>query len=331
MLDGFAHLDLDVDGDTPLPAVPARLFAYEHILGLHGPYRPSDAARERLALPAARHVEPGDTSWFDVPLDGDAMAELRAAYRAEGHDADRRFAERVAWMRREGLWDEALVIVTSDHGEAFLEHGLTQHSVGLDEEMVRVPLFVKFPASSAWAAWHAARVPHRVSLADVYPTLIELLGLVPPPYELDGTSLLATLDGRQADPLARDVVMRASFSSEREDGGGYALFVADAMLSGRHKAQFGYRIRSSQDPARHPFAQGHWIASLHDLVADPAETDDLAGRRPELFLRLMAQHRASCAPLVPRTGAAAAPAAAPYEPAAPEELLRRLQQLGYVR
>jgi hypothetical protein len=58
MLAGFAHLDLDVQGEQPLRGapVPPRLFAYEHILGAHGPYAPSQAARARLLLPAAERI-----------------------------------------------------------------------------------------------------------------------------------------------------------------------------------------------------------------------------------------------------------------------------------
>jgi arylsulfatase A-like enzyme len=337
MLAGFRHLDLDVQGERPMPPPPpdARLFAYEHVLGVHGPYAPSAAARQRLALPAPAHVDPAGTAWFEEPLGADALRELHEAYLGEAADADARFAQRVAWLVAEGLWDDTLLVVTADHGEGFLEHGLTQHSNSLYEEAVRVPLLVHFPAGSPLAAHHGRSVPHRVSLADLYPTLLELTGVPQPPYALDGASLLPILDGRESDPRARDVVLRCSFTRGIEGGRGDALFVTDAILSGTRKAQFGFRIQSAQD-AEHDFRQGDWVAELFDLADDPGEARNLAAGQPGEFLALMERHAAAGAPLLARddamTGDAATGVPAPpiVDPADAERL-EQLRALGYVR
>jgi len=342
MLAGFRHLDLDVSGAAPLPVPPpdTRLFAYEHILGVHGPYAPGTAARARLALPPPTHVDPASNTWFEGALEADALRELRDAYLGEAADADDRFAQRIAWLQSQGLWDDTLLIVTADHGEGFLEHGLTQHSNSLYEEAVRVPLLVHFPADDARATLHGVSVPNRVSLADLYPTLLALTGAEPPPYALDGASLLPILDGQETDPLARDVVLRCSFTRRVEDGSGDALFVTDAILSGPHKAQFGYRIQSSQD-ALHAFRQGDWIAELFDLQQDPGEEHNLALQQPDAFLALMARHAAAALPLLPR-GAAASAQGGPSPDTIPDALppvpdpadaarMEALRQLGYVR
>jgi arylsulfatase A-like enzyme len=83
-----------------------------------------------------------------------------------------------------GFLDNALVIVMSDHGEEFLEHGGTSHGRTLYEESVRVPLILVGPGIPA-----GLRVAERVSLIDLAPTLLELLGLPKEP-RFEGRSLV---------------------------------------------------------------------------------------------------------------------------------------------
>lgn len=331
MLQGFQRTDLAAGSRTPLDALPERLFAYEHVLGVHGPYAPSAEARARLGSAPPAALDPASLDWFYAPLSDAQAAELREAYRGEALDADRALGERLAWLRESGRWDEALVIVTADHGEEFLEHGATQHSVQLYEEVVRVPLLVKFPAGHPWAARHGESLPQRVRLVDLLPTLAELVGGDGPalPYAVDGASLGPILEDREIDPFARDVRLRVSFTTEVEGRRDSALFVTDAIVSGRLKAHFGWRIRSSQDPAHRPFRQGDVLAELFDLGADPAEAADLSGARPEALDDLFRRLQRSFVPLLP-PGVPVPDAAAPdteHDPA----LLQRLRELGYLR
>lgn len=328
MLQGFARTDLRAGEAEPFTEPPAgedRLLVYEHVLGAHAPYRPSPQARERLGLAEPVAVDPGSTDWFEGPLQPEMVAELRAAYLAEAVDADALLGRRLVWLARAGRLDDALVIVTADHGEAFNEHGAMQHSTSLHEEVLRVPLLVRFPAGTPWAAWHGRSLPQRVSLADVFPTLLELAGAQGPAYALDGRSLLAVLDGREPDPLARPVHARASLLASSPEGA--RLYVTEAVLDGPLKATFGWRCADSQDPAR-PYARGAWLAELHDLVVDPAEAADLAPARAADLLRLQGMARTVAAPPGPRGGPLnAPPPSVPMEP----DLLESLRQLGYVR
>ena len=328
MLQGFARTDLRAGADEPFPEPPApeqRLLVYEHILGAHAPYRPSAAARARLGLAEPALLDPASTDWFEAPLDPRQVAELRGTYLAEAVDADGVFARRLAWLQRAGRLDDALVIVTADHGEAFNEHGALQHSTSLYEEVLRVPLLVRFPAGSPWAAHHGRSLPQRVSLADLFPTLLELAGARGPAYALDGRSLLPLLDGRETDPWSRPLHARASFLATHAAGS--RLFVTDAVLDGPLKAVLGWRSADSQDPAR-PYARGDWLAELYDLRADPHERADLAPARPADFLYLQQLARAVAAPPAPRAAPLdAAPPSVPMD----ADLLERLRQLGYVR
>ena len=78
------------------------------------------------------------------------------------------------------IYDNSLIIVTSDHGEAFGEHNKMYHSITLYEEVLRVPLIVKYPYSSRRGV-----VEKKVSLVDIFPTVLTLLGY-PLPAGIDG-------------------------------------------------------------------------------------------------------------------------------------------------
>jgi arylsulfatase A-like enzyme len=331
MLQGFDHVDLNSGSDVPVPVLPERLFVYEHVLGAHGPYAPSEQARATLGLADARAIDPASTDWFYQPLDEVQLQELIAAYRAEVWDSDRDLARRLTFIREAGLWDDALIIVTSDHGEEFLDHGATQHGLQLYDEVLRVPLMVKFPAGHPWAARHGSHVQHRVRMVDLYPTIVELLGddVAALPYQLDGKSLGPILDGTEQASPGRDVLARVSFTSVVEETGELALFVTDAIVHGPLKAVLGYRIRSSQQPELRPFAQGEWIAELYDLGGDPREKVNLIDLHAPAFEYLAEQLGRAFLPL--RLPGAAEPTVATGDEGRPEaDLIDALRALGYV-
>jgi arylsulfatase A-like enzyme len=92
-------------------------------------------------------------------------------------------------LRERGLYDRALIVVTSDHGEAFGEHGLYNHNQ-VYEHCARVPLLIKFPGGR----YAGRRVQPLVQLSDLYPTVAEVLN-IEPPASLDGHSLVPLIEG----------------------------------------------------------------------------------------------------------------------------------------
>src|SRR5690606_35671939 len=95
---------------------------------------------------------------------------------------------------RDELASNTAIVVTSDHGEAFREHGMVRHGFELWEELVRVPLIIHVPGVAP------RKIQERRSAIDVVPTALELLLTKPDLEGLSGRSLASELAGAPAEP-----------------------------------------------------------------------------------------------------------------------------------
>ncbi len=146
------------------------------------------------------------------------------------------------------VYDRTAIIVTSDHGEAFGEHGMIRHGFELWEELVRVPLIVRVPGVNP------RHVQARRSAIDLAPTILDLCGVAPPPTSatdfLSGNSLVPDLLS-SGEPASRAVFIDMAAGPNNADR--QALIEDDKKL----------------------VASGGRPLSLYDLAADPGETRDL--------------------------------------------------------
>lgn len=113
-------------------------------------------------------------------------------------------------LKKLDLYDRALIIVTSDHGEEFGEHGKYGHDT-VYEPNARVPLLIRFPN----AKYGGTRYPHVVQLTDLYPTVLGVLGL-PLPNPVDGQNLINLLEETEP-PAGRAYVQRRRQKAIRTD------------------------------------------------------------------------------------------------------------------
>ena len=164
----------------------APFFLYLHTQDPHDPYDPPPAFRRRFAsaVPADFPDRPGPHDETTPEL----ISGLSALYDAEIASNDFHFGRLVDFLKQRGLYDAALVVFVSDHGEEFHDHGGWTHGKGLHAESINVPLIVKLPGQKA-----GLRTSHLVQQIDLLPTILDYLGLQPPPF-LTGRSLLPVID-----------------------------------------------------------------------------------------------------------------------------------------
>ena len=89
--------------------------------------------------------------------------------------ADAQVGELIDKLRQLGLYDRSLIVVTSDHGEEFAEHGRFMHVRTDYEELVKIPLIMKLPGSR----FRGRRVPHLAAMVDLMPTVLEMMAVAP--------------------------------------------------------------------------------------------------------------------------------------------------------
>lgn len=142
-------------------------------------------------------MEPHDP-WFVHPVTGEAYGRaehpnpdaalepaLRALYRGEVRHVDEQLGLFFDRLRTAGLYEDALIIVTSDHGEELLEHGGWWHGATVYDEQVHVPLLVKLPGNQRAGTW----VPWQVREIDIPATILGVAGVEPEPETWDGETL----------------------------------------------------------------------------------------------------------------------------------------------
>ena len=111
-------------------------------------------------------------------------SEYPNRYDGEIASADHIVGKFLDELKKQGIYDRAIIVLTSDHGEGLGEHGEEQHSILLYRELLQIPLVLKLPASQR--AGTAVTSP--AQLADIAPTILEILGVDAP--KMSGSSLL---------------------------------------------------------------------------------------------------------------------------------------------
>jgi arylsulfatase len=288
-------------------------FLFLHLFDAHSPYSPPGDFIGRFGS------RPEDISGLHAmiesrtpPASETSVAEARALYDGEIAYLDGELGRFFAGLRERGLYDTSLIVVTSDHGEAFFERGHWEHGQpwrgdgpGLHQEIVHVPLLVKRPG-----AREGAIVEDVVSQMDVFPTLLEAAG------SRIETPWARSLFGRGGG-ARRDWVL-SEFASLSERGGA-TLEIALRRQNLKYLAFF------RADSLEKVYATNPVKEAFHDLVADPAEGrnllpdggQDLADARQALALYLRAARESNAG-------------ATREDETLDPDLRRKLESLGYV-
>jgi arylsulfatase A-like enzyme len=171
------------------PAKP--IFIYLHTVETHGPLTPGPDALRRFDRGLKGRYGGASASLDRIrvlhpQLTKTDIGHLIDLYDASVFEADEGFRQFIGVLKKAGRYDDSLIILLSDHGEAFAEHDTFGHGWDLSRETMHVMLAVKYPASR----YAGARVHERVSLVDVVPTVLSEVELRPTlPYPLVGESL----------------------------------------------------------------------------------------------------------------------------------------------
>lgn len=249
---------------------PAPFFLFVHTYEIHDPYTPPkewqqrfaagyrggiDSTRVEYPLDAAEawKTDPGfydgiqKRFWGGMRATPEDVQQLSNLYDAGIGYTDSVLAELWRTVEELDLDEELLLVVTSDHGEEFNEHGKLTHKT-VYQPVLHVPLIVRWPGRVAAGAEVAAPVQG----ADLAPSLLELAGLSADPV-MQGRSWVPKLQAEDGVPVPVDLVWSELGTPDNEEA---------ALRWGRYKI-IGHRAAKTLE--------------VYDLDVDPGEQVDAAG------------------------------------------------------
>jgi arylsulfatase A-like enzyme len=237
----FLH-GYDVHGQYPLAQSKRSSISYSGAL---------DGSKEEQAKLREKGLEnivkPGDSAHLNGELNAEDTEYLMAVYDIKVRDADERLGSFLTRLKTMGLYEKSVIIIVSDHGDEFMEHGGIDHGATLYQEQLHVVSMIRFPGYG-----RRQNVTAPVRTIDMFPTVFDALG-IEGPARVDGVSLL---------PLLRGEDLKLDVYAESD----YRLFVHQRMVrQGPHKL-----ILDMLDGGR----------ELYNLSDDPSESKDISSQDP---------------------------------------------------
>lgn len=270
---GVGELDMPADATVPAYLVDRTIELIEDFqthgrpffmnLNFWGPHGPYHATREFIDLYRDVEIPPWPSyEWASRTTEGphhlkvhwdkedyswEDWAMAVRYYYARASMIDSQIGRLIDYLRENGLLEDTVVIFTADHGETLGSHGgLLDKGWHHFEEIQRVPMIVRSPGAAAGEVREEF-----ASLADIYPTLLDLADADPPDYKLHGRSLMPLVNGEEVD--WRDAVVTEFL------GLGSVPTCMKTIRMGNLK--YGYN--------------GPFPGELYDLAADPEESNNL--------------------------------------------------------
>ena len=176
-------------------------FAYLHYREPHGPFNPPEKWKFQYTDPsydgiAAREDVRRAINFGEIEYTQADKDYITALYDANLNYGDYEVGRVLQKLRSLGIYDNTLIVVTSDHGEAFWEHNFQGHNSQLYEESIRIPLVMKLPKRSGISG---KKIDAFVRTIDQYPTLVDVMGLSRRDMKTDGHSILPYIAGAKDD------------------------------------------------------------------------------------------------------------------------------------
>lgn len=270
-----------------------QFFGWFHFLSPHTPYEYREMATQFYHADYEGRFKKTTKGKFEVHNE-EELKRVRDLYDGEIYYADSLFQQLMQQLQRLGIDKNTIVVLTSDHGEEFMDHGGIQHNT-VYEEVIRIPMIIYHPAMIK-----AGRTDLPYSNVDLFKTLLSLVG-IPTEKITDGVNLLKPV------PVQRPVIITAMTSKDKRQFG---------MIVENHK----YHL-----DCRPEFAE-----RLYNLETDAGEKNDISLDHPEVLEHLFTTLEL-IAGGDPCEVMQAAVAGKNVASDLSEEQLERLKSLGYIQ
>jgi arylsulfatase A-like enzyme len=305
------------------------VFVFWHLMDVHGPYGApapfggrfrsgvshvtGSAFPELRKLEYHNYLELGRFRSFE---------DLVASYDEGIANVDSEVGQFLDLLRTSGFYDEALIVVTSDHGESLLDHGVwVGHGLFLTDDEIRVPLLIKLPDNR----FAGRRIGAMVRLLDVAPTMLDVLEVTIPP-SFEGVSLVSPHPG------APTAVPRLAYGESSNNGSRYVRSNGSKLITDWTSHREGVLSNHLRVKKPTPLTQNlEDKEQLYDLSSDPEELHNLIDanewKKTAADLRLLLQRHQQALEHLDRS---LHEAATERPSVMSEEQVQQLKALGYL-
>lgn len=237
-------------------------FLLVHYFDIHYPFEPPFPELLKFATEENARSYSGRKwpHYYDYVAETMGMDKLEFDFQLDAYDgeillADYHVGRIIAALKEKGIWDDVILVIASDHGEEWKDHDFIGHSITLFDEVIKVPLLIKAPAS---AGINPGRVKQVVSTVDLAATTASFTGAAFPDTGFS-RSLIPLMKGQDKD-------WPETAFSETELWGPKRC----AVVSGDYKLiePFEYRFGDFKR---------QWPRQIFNLALDPKEKRNIAG------------------------------------------------------
>ena len=174
-------------------------FIYIHYFDTHAPYIPPTSYVKESSKPCSCDYHKFVKNKIDeniiISKEDEDLKNLRECYDGEVRYFDYGFKQLIDRLDKEGMLDNLVVVLTSDHGEEFLEHKEYGHGDDLYHEVIHVPILFYYPEKIS----PDTIVDNYIESIDIAPTILDLVGINPDQFGFCGTSLFPFFKGQRVD------------------------------------------------------------------------------------------------------------------------------------
>lgn len=256
----------------------AALF-FLHSYQIHSPYLPElELANEYYSkgnivpslfkFNAGEFVNKGKDLYKTIPEK--ERLDIERVYEAGVYTFDYRFGEFIAFLKKRNIYRDSLIILLSDHGEEFLDHGGWEHGHSLYNELIKIPLLVKFPGNR----YAGQEVTGLVAITDILPTVMDIESIKlagSRAASLDGVSLIRALRGESKNE--RKIISCLAAKVMRKTN------LKIAIINGNLKFIY-YNKMTPKEREFYTFPPPPFDNEMFDIYRDPGDNTNIILKEP---------------------------------------------------
>lgn len=206
-------------------------------------------------------------------------------YKAEIEYFDHQFGKFIKYLKSKGIYDRSLIVVFSDHGDEFFDHKGWGHGHTLYEELIKIPLLIKFPFSEN----RGKKIIPNTSIVDIFPTLFDYLQ-IKNSYKTDGQSLMNLIKGEKSENGRFIISVLKYDKTQREGIDKFAQKLSIIWKNHKLIYNFKYTKKLKEYYATYPPPE-YTDYELYDLKLDKHEKNNIVGKKENKKIFIFLKNR----------------------------------------